>query len=90
VPINGVPHPTHHVQDVLDHRIGDIHEFQIDLQTCPPTLRIVAEKNSNPDEIARKIEAYWPGAFAVAFIRPDEIQLGFCARLIRPFPSPFF
>jgi phenylacetate-CoA ligase len=73
VPINGIPHPTHHVQDVLDHRIGDIDEFQIDLRTCPPTLRIVADKNSNPDEIARKIEAYWPGAFSVAFIRPDEL-----------------
>src|SRR5205823_13002942 len=73
VPINGIPHATHHVQDVLDHRIGDIAEFQIDLRTCPPTLRIVADKNGKPDAIARKIEAYWPGAFSIAFIRRDEL-----------------
>jgi phenylacetate-CoA ligase len=73
VPINGVPHATHHVQDVLDHRIGDIAEFQIDLRTYPPTLRIVADEHGRPDTIARKIEAYWPGAFAVAFIRRDEL-----------------
>jgi phenylacetate-CoA ligase len=73
VPINGVPHATHHVQDVLDHKIGDIDEFQIDLRTRPPTLRLIAAAGADQKTIAGKVDAFWPNAFSLAFIRPDEL-----------------
>jgi phenylacetate-CoA ligase len=73
VPINGVVHPTHHIQDMLDHRVGGIQEFQIDLRTSPPTLRVVLESNASPDQTAAKIDTYWPKAFVIAFVNHDEL-----------------
>lgn len=68
VPINGVPHATHHIQDVLDHRVGGIEEFQIDLRTQPPVLRIVVDHHGNAEHIAQKIQGYWPHAFELQFV----------------------
>ena len=77
VPINGILHPTHHIQDVLDHRIGGIQEFQIDLRTTPPTLRIVLEQHANANDTLTKIITYWPGAFDVAFVgHGDLVRVG--------------
>lgn len=71
VPINGVPHPTHHIQDMLDHRVGGIQEFQIDLRTSPPILRIVLEAHANAEETSAKINTVWPGAFTIEFVNHD-------------------
>ncbi|MDR1462542.1 MAG: hypothetical protein LBI68_05320 [Azoarcus sp.] len=68
VPINGVPYPTHHIMDMLDHRIGGIQEFQIDLRAAQAIMRIAPEPQANPAEIAAKLESYWPGAFAIEFV----------------------
>ena len=73
VAINGVPHATHHIQDVLDHRVGGIEEFQIDLRTQPPVLRIVVDHHGNAEYIAQKIQGYWPNAFALQFVRQDDL-----------------
>ncbi|MCX4157469.1 MULTISPECIES: phenylacetate--CoA ligase family protein [Paraburkholderia] len=73
VPINGVDHPTHHIQDILDHRVGGIQEFQIDLRTAPPTLRLVLEPWGNAEEISKKLQAFWQDAFAVAFVGHDDL-----------------
>jgi len=73
VPINGVDHPTHHIQDILDHRVGGIQEFQIDLRTTPPTLRLVLEPWGNAEEISQKLQAFWQDAFAVAFVGHDDL-----------------
>ncbi|MGY6251902.1 phenylacetate--CoA ligase family protein [Paraburkholderia caledonica] len=73
VPINGVAHPTHHIQDILDHRVGGIQEFQIDLRTSPPTLRLVLEPWGNAEEIAGKLKTFWPDAFTVAFVGHDDL-----------------
>ena len=72
VPINGVAHPTHHIMDVLDHRVGGIQEFQIDLRAEHPILRIVLAKGANQGEVSSKIEHYWPGAFKVEFVGHDS------------------
>lgn len=71
VKINGIDHPTHHIQDMLDHRIGGIQEFQIDIRTSPTVLRVVPESNANVDDIRNKIQAYWPNGFDVHFVTHD-------------------
>jgi phenylacetate-CoA ligase len=73
VPIHGAPHPTHHIMDVLDHRVGGIQEFQIDLRGARPIMRIVAEPQANLAEIGAKIEAYWPSAFVVEFVGHEAL-----------------
>ncbi|MGX6571146.1 phenylacetate--CoA ligase family protein [Cupriavidus necator] len=72
VPINGVDYPTHHIQDILDHRVGGIQEFQIDLRTTLPTLRLVLEPWANPDETRQKLRAFWPSGFDIAFVGHDD------------------
>jgi phenylacetate-CoA ligase len=72
VPINGVEHATHHIQDMLDHRVGGIQEFQIDLREQLPVLRIVPEPGASVESIGQRIEAFWPGAFRVAFVGHDD------------------
>ncbi|MFC4708920.1 phenylacetate--CoA ligase family protein [Paraburkholderia caffeinitolerans] len=73
VPINGVAHPTHHIQDMLDHRVGGIQEFQIDLRTEPPTLRIVSEPWANQDDTLGKLRVFWGEAFKVEFVGHDGL-----------------
>ncbi|WP_234266992.1 phenylacetate--CoA ligase family protein [Hydrogenophaga sp. NFH-34] len=77
VPINGVPHATHHIQDVLDHRVGGIQEFQIDLRSAPPVLRIVVDTHGNAEQITERVQAYWPGAFDLQFVQhADLVRVG--------------
>ena len=77
VPIKSVPHPTHHIMDMLDHRVGGVQEFQIDLRTTPPTLRIVPEHSISQEDIRRKVENFWPEAFLIEFVSHDNfIRVG--------------
>jgi phenylacetate-CoA ligase len=71
VPINSVPHPTHYIMDMLDHRVGGIQEFQIDLRQSKPVLRIVPEVNASVDHIREKIVSFWGNAFEVEFVQFD-------------------
>lgn len=81
VPINGIDHATHHIQDMLDHRIGGIQEFQIDLRTSPPTLKIVPEPTASPTDIREKIESFWKGGFNVQFVgHEDFVRVGHHAK----------
>ncbi len=73
VPINGVPHLTHHIMDILDHRVGGIQEFQIDLRGAQPTMRIIPQADANSAEIAAKIENHWPDAFTIEFVGHEEL-----------------
>jgi len=73
VPINGVAHATHHIQDMLDHRVGGIQEFQIDLRTSPPTLRIVLEPWANEADTTAKIQHFWKDAFTIAYVGHDQM-----------------
>lgn len=75
VPIDGVNYPTHHIQDILDHRVRGIQEFQIDLRNDPPTLRLVLEPWANPDETRAKLSAFWPTGFDVAFVGHEDFVL---------------
>ena len=72
VPINGIAHATHHIQDMLDHRVGGIQEFQIDMRSTPPVLRIVSEPLANVDDIRAKITGFWGQGFNLQFVGSDE------------------
>jgi phenylacetate-CoA ligase len=81
VPINGIPHPTHHIQDMLDHRVGGIQEFQIDLRGRKPILRIVPELSTDPVALTSKIESVWPGAFDIEMgTHQDMVRVGHRAK----------
>lgn len=77
VPINGVVHLTHHIMDILDHRVRGIREFQIDLRTSRPILRLVPEPLADAEEIRRRVEHHWPNAFAIEFVTlTDLVKVG--------------
>lgn len=68
VPLSGVPYPTHHIMDILDHRVGGVQEFQIDLRYDQPVLRIVPEPAADPGQISARVESHWPGAFRIEYV----------------------
>jgi phenylacetate-CoA ligase len=77
VPIKGINHPTHHIQDILDHRVGGIQEFQIDLRTFPPKLKIVPESSEVVEHISQKINQFWGDAFQLEFVNhADLVRVG--------------
>ena len=72
----GVPYLTHHLQDVLD-RVQGIRDFQFDMRTNPPTLRIVPEPHADIHEVSHRIHSYWGEAFTLAFVLPkDMVRVG--------------
>ena len=68
VPISGVVYPTHHIMDILDHRVGGIQEFQIDMRSNPPILRLALEPNVSKEEINQKILQIWPQEFLLEYV----------------------
>lgn len=72
VKINGIDHATHHIQDILDHRVGGIQEFQIDIRHAKPVLRIVPEPEANLEEITQKVVQHWQQAFDLEFVGHDD------------------
>jgi phenylacetate-CoA ligase len=72
VPINGVLYPTHHIMDILDHRVGGIQEFQIDMRSNPPILRLALEPNISKEDINQKILKIWPQEFLLEFV--EQLQ----------------
>jgi phenylacetate-CoA ligase len=77
VEIQGSIYPTHHIMDILDHRIRDIEEFQIDLRGPLPILRIVPKPLIDLDTHRKKIEAYWPNTFDIQYVNfRDLIRVG--------------
>lgn len=77
VPINGINHATHHIQDILDHKVGGIQEFQIDLRTNPPKLRIVPEGPECIGAITDRVKKFWGVGFDLEFIgHQDLVRVG--------------
>jgi len=72
VPIKGINYPTHHIQDILDHKIGGIQEFQIDLRSNPPLLKIVPEGRDNIPHIMNKVKEFWGDALELVFVSHDD------------------
>jgi phenylacetate-CoA ligase len=77
VPINGINHATHHIQDILDHKVGGIQEFQIDLRTNPPKLRVVPEGPECVGAITDRVRQFWGAGFELEFIgHQDLVRVG--------------
>lgn len=75
--LGGIAYPTHTIQDMLDYRVGGIQEFQVDMRAEKPIMRIVPEANADREQIAAKIESYWPNAMSVEFVGHDDfIRVG--------------
>lgn len=75
--IDGIEYPTHTIQDILDHRVGGIQEFQVDIRHEKPILRIVPEPGSDSAVIADKIKSYWSNSIDIDFIsQSDLIRVG--------------
>lgn len=77
VPINGTPYSTSYIMDILDHRVGGIQEFQIDLRYNKPILKIVLEIFANKREIHQKILDVFGVNFEIQFLNiQDLIRVG--------------
>lgn len=68
IEINGVPHPTHYLQDILD-RIGGVSEFQIVIRTSGKReLNIVLEKADRRTAILNQVKKLFA---------PEDIPVNF-------------
>ncbi|WP_198043622.1 phenylacetate--CoA ligase family protein [Ketobacter nezhaii] len=77
VNLAGVDYATHTIQDMLDHRVGGIQEFQIDTRGAKPLLKIVPESHADQNEISRKVAQYWGTAFELDFVgHEDFVRVG--------------
>lgn len=75
--LDGIEYPTHHIMDVLDHKIGWIQEFQIDIRDEELILRIELESGANQEDISSKINYYWNNLFRIEYVTNNEfIRVG--------------
>jgi phenylacetate-CoA ligase len=88
IDVNGTPYLTHHFQDVLDHRVQGVRDFQFDMRTNPTTLRLVLEPGTDAAHVEDLIAQHWPQAFAVAVVAPEEmIRVGDRAKFRHVVPA---
>jgi len=68
VKINGIDYPTHSIMDVLDHKVGGIREFQIDIRGEKPILRIALESTQTPENVSFLIKNTWLAKIDLEFL----------------------
>lgn len=77
VNIDGIDYPTHSIMDILDHQIGGIQEFQIDMRSGSKVLKLVIEDFANEEDIYLKIKSTWMGKMDIKFVDISEfIRVG--------------
>jgi phenylacetate-CoA ligase len=77
VSIKGIDYPTHSIMDVLDHKVGGIREFQIDIRGEKPILKIALENTQTPENVSFLIKNTWLGEMDLEFIDIcDFIRVG--------------
>lgn len=75
VSIDSREYPTHFLMDVLDHKVGNIREFQIVLESDRlPLLNIVVEFENDKSRIESKIREVWPRGLDIRFINYEELK----------------
>ena len=74
VVLNGTPYLTHYLQDVIDHRIRGIADFQIDVRgSGRPILRLTPKDVTDRERIERAVEVFWPGCFDLEIVSLTEM-----------------
>jgi phenylacetate-CoA ligase len=67
--------PTHYIMDVLQHRIGGIEDYQIDLREEAPVIRVVLEPHGNLDNIRTQIHEIWGESLKVQAVQITDLVL---------------
>jgi phenylacetate-CoA ligase len=67
--------PTHYIMDVLQHRIGGIEDYQIDLREEAPVIRVVLEPHGNLDNIRTQIHEIWGESLRVQAVQITDLVL---------------
>lgn len=77
VNINGVDYPTHSIMDVLDHQVGGIEEFQVDVRGGGCILRLSIKTEDDIVRIKKKLSETWLANVELEFINQSEfIRVG--------------
>lgn len=71
--INAVPYPTHHVQDILDHQVRGVKQFQFDVRADAPILKLVLEPEVDPREKVDHLRSIWPKGLDIHVVAADEL-----------------
>ena len=68
--------PTHYVMDILQHRIGGIQDYQIDLRNSDdPMIRVVLAPHGNLDHIRTSIRELWGDRIKVQAVDATDLVL---------------
>lgn len=80
--IDGIEYPTHAIMDILDHKVGGIQEFQIDMRnTHNPKLRVSIDGSKSIYEIKENIEKTWLSKIQLEFVEINEfVRVGHHAK----------
>lgn len=77
VTIDGIDYPTHSIMDVIDHQVGGVKEFQIDVRGEKPILRVAVDTSDTPENVSFKIKNTWLSKMDVEFVDiGDFIRVG--------------
>ncbi|MGF1746368.1 hypothetical protein [Vibrio minamisatsumaniensis] len=71
--IGGVKYATHYIQDIIDHRIGNIIQFQIDTRSSKPILKVVPEPGADLKFIQDMAYHFWKKDLDVEFIEMEKL-----------------
>ncbi|AYV23039.1 phenylacetate--CoA ligase family protein [Vibrio mediterranei] len=71
--IGGVKYATHYIQDIIDHRIGNVTQFQIDTRGNLPVLNIVPEPNADRKLIQDMAYHFWKHDLPVQFVEMKDL-----------------
>ncbi|MFK5947327.1 MAG: hypothetical protein QM500_00990 [Methylococcales bacterium] len=75
VSINGEDYATHYIMDYLDHKIGNIREFQIIVNNShTPKLNVVPENEEDHERILTMLKERWPVGLDIDFIKYEELE----------------
>ena len=75
VEINNEDYATHYIMDHLDHKVGNVREFQILLMPdCSPVLTVVSENSEDNERIKNELLIRWPSGLDVKFIEYEELK----------------
>lgn len=71
--VNDEVYFTGYIMDILDHKVGNVKEFQINLKQSPPHLNIVLEDNVNKDSHKILIKEFFNDDFEIFFCELDDL-----------------